>query len=457
MSPLSFRARLALTMAALILLIAVATGFYLPRALANETIALVGQKADTVAALTAFTIHPALYFGDRAALEEALSGALGDPDVAYVVVAAADGRVLLAHRGELASRGALARRTAGGALARDRSLYEVMAPVRDGERLLANLYIGLSLARMEKDVARMRAAIAILAAVILAAALPLALLLSGRLTTPLRDVAAGARRIASGDLDHRVPARRDDEIGQLALSFNDMADKVAARDAALRRSNEQLLHLTRRLLGVQEEERLRIARAVHDELGQALTAMKIDLQRIGRERPDLQPPLADLAASIDETVDLVRRIASDLRPAILDDLGIAAALEQQLRRLRESAGIMTTFSVEQEPQLDMLTSATLYRIAQEALSNVVRHSGASDVEVSLSGAGDAAILKIRDNGEGITTEQISNPRSLGLLGIRERAELLGGSVAIDGAPGRGTTVEVSLPLRKESNRASSVR
>ncbi|HEY0787212.1 MAG TPA: ATP-binding protein, partial [Thermoanaerobaculia bacterium] len=137
--------------------------------------------------------------------------------------------------------------------------------------------------------------------------------------------------------------------------------------------------------------------------------------------------------------------------------GIAAALEQQLRRLRESAGLMTALSVEEEPHLDMLTSATLYRIAQEALSNVVRHAGATDVEVSLSGAGDTAILKIRDNGRGITSEQIADPRSLGLLGIRERAELLGGTVAIDGAPGRGTTVEVSLPLRKEPGRASSLR
>ncbi|HEY0788253.1 MAG TPA: HAMP domain-containing protein, partial [Thermoanaerobaculia bacterium] len=212
MTPLSFRGRLTLTMAGLVVLIAAATGIYLPRALANEAIALVGHKAETVAELTAFTIHPALYFGDRAALEEALSGTLGDADVAYVVVAAPDGRILLAHRRELASRGALARREPGGALAPGGSLYEVMTPVGDGERVLANLYVGLSLARMEKEVARMRAAIAVIAAMILAAALPLAFFLSGRLTNPLRDVAAGARRIASGDLDHRVPAHRDDEI-----------------------------------------------------------------------------------------------------------------------------------------------------------------------------------------------------------------------------------------------------
>ena len=155
-------------------------------------------------------------------------------------------------------------------------------------------------------------------------------------------------------------------------------------------------------------------------------------------------PLAAIAHRIDGIVDLVRRIAADLRPSILDDLGVTAALEQQLRRLRESTGITTTLTVSEEPEIDMLTGVTLYRITQEALANVVRHAEASAVEVSLAMNGGKAVLTIRDNGRGMP--QPAHPQSLGLLGIRERAELLGGSVVIDSRPGDGTRIAVTLPL-----------
>jgi signal transduction histidine kinase len=309
----------------------------------------------------------------------------------------------------------------------------------------------MSLARLKRDVTRMRVAIGVLSAVILAAGLLAVALISNVLTRPLREVAAGAGRIAAGELAARVPAGRDDEIGRLAAAFNDMAEKVAERDASLRQ-------LSRRMLSVQEQERIRIAREVHDELGQALTAMKIDLQQLAKRHASLDEPLKPIARTIDEIVDLVRRIATDLRPAILDDLGITAALEQQLRRLRESTGMQTTLVVAEEPDLDMVTRVTLYRIAQEALANVVRHAEASEVEISLAIREGAAVLEISDNGRGVSPEQVTNPKSLGLLGMRERAELLGGSVHLAGNPGHGTVVTVTLPLGKDDqNLARSLR
>ena len=441
MRPLSFRARLALTMSALILVIAAALYLYLPRKLEEEAIALISHKAETLAQLTAFTIHPAVYFGDRAALEEALSGTRRDKDVAYVIVTDPAGKTLASVHPERAPR-----KGAAG-----REVYEVVTPIRDGPRELARLRIGMSLARLNRELAEMRVAIGLLSAFILAAGLTAAVLVSNLLTRPLREVAAGARRLAAGELTHRVPAGRGDEIGQLAATFNDMAERIAERDASLRQ-------LSKRLLSVQEQERVRIAREVHDELGQALTAMKIDLQQLGRRYGELQEPLAGIARTIDETVELVRRIAADLRPAILDDLGITAALEQQLRRLRESTGIRTTLTVAEEPEIDMLTGATLYRIAQEALANVVRHADATAVEISLALAGGAAVLKIRDNGRGMPGEKARDPKSLGLLGIRERAELLGGSVTIDSLPGEGTMVVATLPLAKgETDHAHPLR
>ena len=424
---MKFRMRLALAMGALILVISLAIFVYVPAKLEHEAMALIGQKAETLAELTAFTIHPAIYFDDRAALEEALSGARRDRDVAYIIVTGARGQRLSQFRPERAGRS---------------GLYEVTKPIRDGNRELAQLRIGVSLARLQSEVREMRVAIGALSALIVGAGLLAVVLLSNVLTRPLRDVADGAQQIAAGDLAHRVPAGRSDEIGQLAASFNDMAARVAERDASLRQ-------LSKRMLSIQEQERVRIAREVHDELGQALTAMKIDIQQLSRRERALAEPLGDISRAVDNTVDLVRRIATDLRPSILDDLGVTAALEQQLRRLRESTGMQTTLTVAEEPELDMLTGVTLYRIAKEALANVVRHAEATEVEIALAIDRDSAVLEIRDNGKGMSREQISGTHALGLLGMRERAELLGGSVTIDSREGEGTCVRATLPLGKD--------
>jgi signal transduction histidine kinase len=399
-------------MGALIVVICAAIWLYLPRKVEREAVALMSSKAETLAQLTAFTIHPALFFQDRAALDEALSGTKRDRDVAYIIVTDADGNRLTAFQPERVG---------------EPLVHEVTAPIRDGQRQLATLRIGMSLRRVSRDIRDMRVAIGAMTALILAAGLVAVVLISNLLTRPLRGVAAAARHFAAGDLSHRVHAGSG-EVGELAMAFNHMAASLADRDAALR-------DLSKRLLSVQEQERVRIAREVHDELGQALTALKIDLGQIGAR---------DVGAKIDGIVDLVRRIATDLRPAILDDLGITAALEQQLRRVRESTGIATTLRVSEEPELDMLTSVTLYRIAQEALSNVIRHAEAKSIDLSLTIVEGSAVLEIRDDGRGFSPNAAM--KSLGLVGIRERAELLRGTAAIESKPGEGTTVRVRLPL-----------
>jgi signal transduction histidine kinase len=437
-------------MGALILLISAAIWVYLPQKLEQEAIALVTHKAETLAQLTAFTIHPSIYFRDRPALAEALRGTTSDKDVAYVVVMGADGKALASFHPERVTGAALARTVPGGSLSPDGRLYEEMTPVRDDSAELARLYIGVSLARVQGRIARIRFTIGLMSLIIMALGITAVTLISGVLTRPLRDVAFAVRRIAAGEADQRVAHDRLDEIGDLAAAFNDMAAKVSARNAALRQSHDQLRLLSRRLLEVQEQERVRIAREVHDELGQALTAIKIDLQQLSSREHSLQDSVAPIAAKIDGTVDLVRRIAADLRPSVLDDLGISAALEQQLRRLKESTGMITALDIAEEPELDMLTGTALYRIAQEALANVVRHSRASEVRVSLAVENGKAVMTIRDNGIGISPARIAAADSLGLLGMRERAELLGGEVVIEGQPGQGTMLTVTLPLTRES-------
>lgn len=444
MNALSFRAKLALAMGALILILSGMIYVYFPKKLEREALALVGHKADTLAQLTAFTIHPSVYFENRAALDEALSGARQDKDVAYVVVVDPSGRRLAEYRAERATAAALQRTTPGGAPAS--GLYEVMTPIRDGERELARLYIGISLARLNREIFETRVAIGVFTLAMIVAGLSAVFLISNLLTRPLRLVTEKAESIAATGLDEPRHREAGDEVQRLSTAFDDMSVRVAERNASLQQSHEQLRDLSKRLLSVQEQERVRIAREVHDELGQALTALKIELQQLSRRDGVSEEPAKALSRSVDAIIERVRKIATDLRPTILDDLGIAAALEQQLRRLRESTGIHTTLTISEEPHFDMLSGSTIFRIVRECLANVVRHAGATEVEVALTVNSREVVLQVFDNGRGISREEVGSVRSLGLIGIRERAELLGGTVRIDGVPGQGTTVIVTLPL-----------
>lgn len=202
-----------------------------------------------------------------------------------------------------------------------------------------------------------------------------------------------------------------------------------------------------------EQERTRISREIHDELGQALTSLKMDLgwlrRRLAEQLPhgpaQIEERVRYMGRSLDETLNTVRRLATELRPALLDNLGLAAALHAQIRHLAARHDI----SVEQHLESDLLLSreqATgLYRIAQEALTNVARHAQATQVTARLELEGDNVLMEIRDNGVGFDANKPS-AYSLGLIGIAERARLLGGTAHIDSAPDRGTAVRVRLPL-----------
>ncbi|MEY2429702.1 MAG: hypothetical protein QOJ40_2587, partial [Verrucomicrobiota bacterium] len=231
------------------------------------------------------------------------------------------------------------------------------------------------------------------------------------------------------------------------------ADKRRAEDQ-LRESHEQLRALSVYLQTVREEERTRIAREVHDELGQALTGCKLDLSWIAGKLPrDLKPLLEKtrtLSAHIDSTIQMVRRIATELRPGILDHLGLGAALEWQANEFQTRTGIKCDVHANLgDPALNPELNTTFFRIFQETLTNVIRHAGATEVHVSLKERDGRIILEVKDNGRGISREEISNTRSMGLLGMRERAGLLGGTFKIGCMPGgKGTRLTVSIPVRR---------
>jgi signal transduction histidine kinase len=247
-----------------------------------------------------------------------------------------------------------------------------------------------------------------------------------------------------------VPLR--DELGTIVKWFGtstDIEDRKRAEDA-LRRSLDELRALAARLQSVREEERTRVAREIHDELGQALTGIKLESASLIRELPGEAKQQANRAKSIaklaDETIQAVRRIATDLRPGILDDLGLAATVEWVAEEFQARTGTKVQLTLPGvDLAIDRERATALFRILQEILTNVARHANATQVSVRLVNEEGSLILEVHDNGKGVSKEELSAGRSLGILGMRERALLLGGELAISGAPAFGTTVTVRIP------------
>jgi|GEM_PF-714490 len=266
---------------------------------------------------------------------------------------------------------------------------------------------------------------------------------------PIAQLAAAARSVAKGSYGKVELVEGPLEITTLGQVFNEMVESRAQAEARLVEGERTLKAVSERLLMVQEDERSRIARELHDDLGQALTALKMDM--IGLLGLTTHPPAAApirerILRTLDSTVTAVQRISAELRPSVLDDLGLVAAIETEAVIFEERTGIECELSLPGEVTIDKVSEGTIYRIVQEALTNVARHSNAARVEIRLRRRAEELLLEIRDDGRGVTTAETSSSLSLGLIGIRERAELVGGTVQIEGIAGRGTIVSVRIPL-----------
>ncbi|TMQ01858.1 MAG: PAS domain S-box protein [Verrucomicrobia bacterium] len=224
----------------------------------------------------------------------------------------------------------------------------------------------------------------------------------------------------------------------------------------LKDSREQLRALAAYLQSVREEERTRIAREVHDELGQALTGLKMDIAWLEkkftdlRELPTLRPlrlKTRKMPGLVDEIISKVRKIATELRPGVLDDLGLEAAIEWQIQDFQKRTRIKCEFTSNlKDIQLSPDSATAVFRIFQETLTNIVRHANATRVRIRLEATRGKLLLEVHDNGRGMTARDISGAKSLGLLGMRERAMMLDGEVTIVGRRGKGTTVGLRIPL-----------
>jgi len=235
-----------------------------------------------------------------------------------------------------------------------------------------------------------------------------------------------------------------------ALSESAQRREHEQAEEKLQRSHDQLRALTGHLQFVREEERTRIAREVHDELGQALTGLRLDLSWLsgkfhGGRAP--QRKIKTMSAQIDATIQAIRRIATELRPGVLDNLGLAAAIEWQAADFQERTGIRCTLAIEvTERMWEREFSTACFRIFQETLTNIIRHANATEVVVRLFQDDNDLLLTVHDNGRGITDKEIIHAGSIGLMGMTERAAQAGGAVSFTGVSGQGTTVTLRVPL-----------
>jgi len=217
----------------------------------------------------------------------------------------------------------------------------------------------------------------------------------------------------------------------------------------LRESEDKLRRLAAHLISIREEERTHIAREIHDELGQVLTGLKMEVGWLARrlKEPALLEKCDSMGKLIDSSVQTVRKIATGLRPEMLDDMGLIAAVGWQSKEFQKRTGIRCRTKLPPETKLDLDLSTTAFRIFQEILTNVARHARATRVDIELALTPEELRLQVQDNGVGIADADRTGRKSLGLLGMQERALLFGGEVSITGAPGHGTQVNVILPLR----------
>jgi len=444
--------------------------------------------------LAQFSARPLLN-NDLATLRRFVNHSMNQDYVRYVIILDNHGNVVmhsdLSQVGKIyqdrLSKTALSSPLSGWAhgdlMEKGEHYYDIFAPIMVSEARLGTVRLGYSHTAVEKEITTARHQILFIGLVTIVFGGVLAYLLASYISLPITRISAAMGQVANGALDAPPKINRNDEVGVLADSFNKMAKDLARHrrnlevlveerteklestnvqltqeiferrraEQELQESRQHLRDLASHLQSIREEERSHIAREIHDELGQALTALKMDTHWLASRLPSDQTVLIDKLSSmsrlINHTVEMVRRIAAELRPGLLDDFGLTAAIEWHGQEFASRAGIeCEIFSEPEDIILDQERSIALFRIFQETLTNVARHADATRVEVFLKENPDAMVLEVRDNGNGISAEQISSTKSFGLMGMRERVHALGGDLKISGIPDEGTLVRVSIPL-----------
>ncbi len=383
-------------------------------------------------------------------------------DVRYVLVLDAKGEVLVHTFGATVPPDLL---TANYVGARQRArvetldteeglVHDVAVPIFEGRAGTAR--VGMSTRKVGQMLGNMTRYVLLATLLVSLAGVLAAYVLTQVLTRPLLELRLSARRVGEGEFGERARVWSKDEIGQLTAAFNAMTESLQQMQRELQRKEEMRLQLLDKLMTAQEEERKRVARELHDETSQALTSLMVGLKVLDTKCAscpweEAKAHVSKLSRLARDTLDEVHRLALELRPSVLDDWGLVVALQRYVDDFAVKVGIdvdcqmLGLDSQRLPPQIEI----ALYRIVQEALTNVVRHARAQHVSIVLKRQRASVLAIIEDDGVGFDVSQAtgapaSNGR-LGLFGMQERAALLGGTLTIESSPEAGTTVFVEIP------------
>ncbi|MFO7634846.1 MAG: histidine kinase [Caldilinea sp.] len=327
------------------------------------------------------------------------------------------------------------------------TVHEMVAPIMDEAAGIVRL--GLAEQRLQTIIDTVTGQMLLTTLLVALAGIVAAMLLTWLLTRPILDLVATTQEVGHGNLQARAPHWADDEIGTLADAFNQMvADLDISRRSVAEKEQARFL-LLKKLITAQEEERKRIARELHDGVGQMLTSIMVGMRTMQRSDDAVlnEKRMEDLCATAGETLEQVRVLSRELRPSLLDDLGLAAALERYAAEFsRAHPAVAVDLHCELPVRLPSTVETALYRIVQEAMTNATRHGKASAIGVLVSQRNGAVQTIIEDNGAGFDVAQVRRRQSsVGIFGMSERAELLGGKLDIESGP-EGTAIYAEVPL-----------
>jgi signal transduction histidine kinase len=325
-------------------------------------------------------------------------------------------------------------------------VWDTAVPILDGK--IGTARIGLSDASMRAALSNLTAQILLTIMLVSAIGILVAIFLTWILTRPILSLARATQEVAKGNFSPRVKRWANDEIGDLADAFNAMTEELAHTDE-LRRERESLRRqLMEKVITTQEDERRRIARELHDSTSQNLTSLIVGLRMMEAQCANCASPTkaADLRDVASHTLDEVHDLSMRLRPRVLDDLGLAAALERLASEWQARYKIPVDVVIQLEERLPGQIETALYRIVQEALTNIARHAQAKSASILLEKRGGSVRAIVEDDGLGFDPTAQRGERHLGLLGMRERAELLNGTLIIESAPEHGTSIFIEIPI-----------
>jgi signal transduction histidine kinase len=341
------------------------------------------------------------------------------------------------------------------------NIHDILVPVESGE--VGFVRVGMTEEFTRDAIVNRVRELGLVAFLVCVLALFISARLTSLITDPISRLAKVAEAIKKGDLKVRAPTADGGEIGELAVAFNDMADSLITtneeKELLLKelQAKEQLRNtLISKLLTAQEDERKNLSRELHDETSQALTSLMLTMRILAEDAEDEgQKEALLLGRDVAEKILRdIRELAVELRPPVLDDLGLVAAIEKYLEKLRDRCGLRIDLQAAdcdswQSGPMDSQVAVALYRIVQESLSNVIKHSDAASVVVALSRKERNICLKIADDGRGLSDEDLiraQQEKRLGIYGMQERAELLGGTFQIQSTVGEGTVLTIMIPI-----------